>query len=50
VRIKLTAFRRKDQVHLEDLIGVGLIDQSWTKRLPPPLASRLQQILDTPEG
>lgn len=50
VRIKLTAFRRKDQVHLLDLIGIGLVDQSWTTRLPPPLASRLQQLLDTPDG
>jgi len=50
VRIKLTAFRRKDQVHLTDMIGVGLIDQSWTTRLPPVLAERLQQLLDTPDG
>lgn len=50
VRIKLTAFRRKDQVHLTDMIGVGLIDQSWTHRLPPVLAARLQQLLDTPDG
>lgn len=50
VRIKLTAFRRKDQVHLMDMIGVGLIDASWTKRLSPPLAARLQQLLDTPDG
>lgn len=50
VRIKLTAFRRKDQVHLTDMIGVGLIDSSWTKRLPPVLAERLQGLLDTPEG
>lgn len=50
VRIKLTAFRRKDQVHLMDMIGVGLIDQSWTTRLPPVLGARLQQLLDTPDG
>lgn len=50
VRIKLTAFRRKDQVHLLDMIGVGLIDQSWIKRMPPVLAERLQELLDTPEG
>jgi hypothetical protein len=50
VQIKLTAFRRKDQVHLMDLIGVGLIDQSWTSQFPPILASRLQQLLDTPDG
>jgi hypothetical protein len=50
VRIKLTAYRRKDQVHLLDLIGVGLIDQSWTRRLAPALATRLQSLLDTPDG
>jgi len=50
VQIKLTAFRRKDQVHILDLVGIGLVDQSWTKRLPPILAERLQQLLDTPDG
>src|SRR5882757_10452981 len=29
VRMKLIANRRKDQVHLLDLIGVGLIDSTW---------------------
>lgn len=50
VRIKLTAFRRKDQVHLTDMIGVGLIDATWVARLPSSLAARLQQLLDTPDG
>lgn len=50
VRIKLTAFRDKDRTHLRDLIGVGLVDQSWLTRLPPILAERLQHILDTPDG
>lgn len=50
VRIKLTAYRRKDQVHLTDLIGIGLIDASWPARFPPVLAARLQQLLDTPDG
>jgi hypothetical protein len=50
VRMKLTSFRLKDQVHLQDLIGVGLIDQTWPARLPPELATRLQQILDNPNG
>jgi hypothetical protein len=50
VQIKLTAFRRKDQVHLLDLIGVGLVDASWIPRLPAPLAARLQELLDDPEG
>jgi hypothetical protein len=50
VRIKLTAFRRKDQVHLMDLIGVGLVDSSWIGRLSSPLGARLRQLLDTPDG
>jgi hypothetical protein len=50
VRIKLTAFRDKDRVHLRDLIDVGLIDAAWPTRFPPPLAERLQQLLDTPNG
>ena len=50
VQIKLTAFRRKDQVHLLDLIGVGLVDVTWLPRLPAPLAARLQELLDDPEG
>lgn len=50
VRIKLTAFRRKDQVHLMDMLGVGLIDASWSARLGPILGARLQQLIDTPDG
>jgi hypothetical protein len=50
VRIKLTAFRDKDRVHLRDLIEIGLVDASWTARLPPELATRLQSLLDTPGG
>lgn len=50
VRMKLIAYRRKDQVHLLDLIGVGLIDETWPARFPPPLGERLQQLLDDPAG
>ena len=50
VVMKLTANRRKDQVHIQDLIDVGLIDASWLPRLPQQLAERLKQILDTPDG
>lgn len=50
VRMKLIAYRRKDQVHLLDLIGVGLIDATWPARFPPPLSDRLQQLLDDPNG
>jgi hypothetical protein len=50
VRMKLTSNRRKDQVHLDDFLDVGLIDASWCAKLPPELAGRLQQLIDTPEG
>jgi hypothetical protein len=50
VRMKLIAYRRKDQVHLLDLIGVGLLDATWPARLPPALGARLQQLLDDPNG
>jgi hypothetical protein len=49
VRMKLTSFRRKDQVHLLDMLNVGLVDASWLSRLPPELATRLQELIDTPE-
>lgn len=50
VRMKLTSFRDKDRTHLRDLLGVGLVDSSWPAKLPDELASRLQTLIDTPEG
>lgn len=50
VRMKLTSFRRKDQMHLLDMIDVELVDESWCHRLPPELAARLKELLDNPEG
>jgi len=50
VRMKLTSFRRKDQVHLLDLLEIGLIDAGWTSRFEPLLAARLQELIDSPEG
>jgi hypothetical protein len=50
VRIKLTAFRDKDRVHLRDLVKVGLVDPTWRQKFPKELADRLQLILDTPNG
>lgn len=49
VRMKLTSFRLKDQVHLQDMLEVGLIDASWRSKVPMELASRLQQLIDNPE-
>jgi hypothetical protein len=48
VRMKLTSFRLKDRVHLQDILEVGLIDGSWVGRYPPELGARLQQLIDTP--
>ena len=50
VRMKLTSNRRKDQVHLLDMLDVGLIDATWPARYPPELAARLQHLIDTPDG
>ncbi|MBX3415771.1 MAG: hypothetical protein KF708_24010 [Pirellulales bacterium] len=50
VRMKLTSFRDKDRTHVRDLIGVGLLDESWISKLPEVLSNRLKQLLDTPDG
>jgi hypothetical protein len=49
VRMKLTSFRLKDQVHLLDLLEVGLIDGTWCGRFPPELSARLEQLIATRE-
>ncbi len=49
VVMKLLSNRRKDQVHLLDLVGVGLLNDSWVTKLPPALAERLKSILETPD-
>ena len=50
VRMKLTSYRLKDQVHLLDMLGVGLIDATWPARFPAELAARLQALLDNPDS
>jgi hypothetical protein len=50
VRMKLNSYRRKDQVHLLDMISVGLIDATWPARFPHELGQRLQSLLDDPDG
>ncbi len=47
VRMKLTSFRLKDQVHLIDLLEVELIDESWCGRFPAQLSARLKQLIET---
>jgi hypothetical protein len=45
VRMKLTANRDHDRVHLRDLIDVGLVDRSFLDGLPVELAQRLEALL-----
>lgn len=49
VRMKLEANRRHDQVHMEDLLRVGLIDAELAAALPEDLRDRLRHIRDTME-
>ena len=49
VRMKLNVFRRRDQMHLIDMLDVELIDVHWLSRLPPELAIRLKELIDNPE-
>jgi hypothetical protein len=50
IKMKLTSFRRKDQVHLLDMISIGLIDSTWLDRFSSELKLRLQELLEDPEG
>jgi hypothetical protein len=50
VRMKLNSFRDKDRTHLRDLIELGLLNESALPHLHPQHASRLQQLLDDPNG
>ncbi len=50
VRMKHTSFGLKDQVHLIDMFHVGMVDATWLARLPDELSSRLNELLDNPDG
>lgn len=50
LRMKLVSYRDKDRTHIRDMIGVGLVDDSWLDRFPPELAERLRAILADPDG
>lgn len=50
ITMKLTSNRRKDQVHLLDMVEIGMLDESWLGRVPVSLQDRLQALLDDPEG
>ncbi len=49
IRMKLTAFRTIDRVHLDDLLSVQLFDPSWTHRFPTEFTSRQAQVFDAHE-
>lgn len=49
VQMKLEANRRHDQVHIEDMLRVGLIDAELASELPEDLLERLRYIRDTME-
>lgn len=44
VRMKLTSFRLKDRVHLQDLDAVGLITSEVEAALSEPLRARLREV------
>jgi len=50
VRMKLNSFRRKDQVHILDMISIGLINETWLELFPLEIRRRLQELLDDPDG
>ena len=50
VQMQLVSFRNENAMHIRDMVDVGLIDPTWTARLPSDLETRLQLLIDTPEG
>lgn len=50
VRMKLTSYRLKDRVHLQDMLRLELLDETWMEKVPPSLAPRMREVLDNPEG
>ena len=44
VKMKLTSFRLRDQVHIQDIDGVGLITEEVEQGLSPELKTRLEQV------
>lgn len=47
LRMKLASFRQKDQVHVRDMDGVGLITPEMEAGLSDPLRDRLRQVRAT---
>ncbi len=44
LHMKLTSYRLKDRVHIQDMDGVGLITAEMESRLPESLLARLAEI------
>ena len=44
LRMKLTSFRLKDQVHIQDLMELRLITKKMEAGLPPELRARMEQV------
>jgi len=49
VRMKLTSYRLKDRMHLQDLIDAGLVSNRNMEGLPRKLAGRLRESLENRE-
>jgi hypothetical protein len=47
VRMKLTSFRLKDQVHIKSMDSVGLITDAIERKLAPKLLLRLKHVRET---
>jgi hypothetical protein len=50
LRMELTAFRLENRLNVRDMLDAGLIDETWLERFPPELQTRLQELIDTPDG
>jgi hypothetical protein len=50
VRMSLTRDTREDRMLLRDMIDVGAVNSTWIPRLSVGLATRLQSLLDDPNG
>lgn len=46
VQMKLLAFRLRDQMHLVDMLSIGLIDGTWAEEVPLELQPRFRQVLE----
>jgi len=49
LQMKLTSFRLKDKVHIQDMLEVGLINAKVRKSLPVDLRARLKEVEDETE-